>query len=327
MSKPVRRRPRLLTTGFWQDLGRRIDRYMGGLPTVLYRVGLNYGRHECAMRAAAIAYYVLLSFFPLVLLLVTVSSSFLTDNETQTLVYGFVDRYLPSADELIELNINQLLRYRTVASVLSILGLVWSGGNVFAVIHRALHAICDVEQPRSFWWQRLLSLASIGLILTTFVLSLGLTTVGKIVTQLPELSLGLITIEAGRIWGRIAFWLGFAPSILLYYTMYRLLSDFEMRWWEWVPGAIFGGLSWELGKQLFAQYVFHFRPYNLIYGTLGKFIAFIIWSYYTGTILLVGAELSVVSRQVWEERQADRAQVRQALRSALRRWTQKHATE
>ena len=279
------------------------------------------------MRAAAIAYYVLLSFFPLVLLLVTVSSSFLTDAETLTLVYAFVDRYLPSADQLIELNISQLLRYRTVASVLSLLGLFWSGGNVFAVIHRALHTICDVEQPRSFWWQRLLSLASVGLILSMFVLSLGLTTVGKVVNRLPELSLGLLTIETGRIWVRITFWLGFAPSILLYYTVYRLLSDFRMRWWEWVPGAIWGGLSWELGKQLFTQYVVNVRPYNLIYGTLGKFIAFIIWSYYTGVILLVGAELSVVVRQVWGERRADRIHARKALRSALRRKAQKRATE
>lgn len=320
-------RPRPLTAAFWRQLGQGIDRYTGGLPTLLYRVGLNYGRHECAMRAAAIAYYVLLSFFPLVLLLITVSSSFLTDTETQTLVYGFVDRYLPSADQLIELNISQLLRYRTVAGVLSMLGLFWSGGNVFAVIHRALHAICGVEQLRSFWWQRLLSLASVGLILAMFVLSLGLTTAGTIVSRLPELSLGAITIETGRIWGRIAFWLGFAPSILLYYTVYRLLSDFEMRWWQWVPGAIWGGLSWELGKQLFTHYVVNFKPYNLIYGTLGKFIAFIIWSYYTGVILLIGAELSVVARQMWGERHPDRVHVRQALLSVLRRWTEKRVTE
>ena len=39
-------RPRLLTVEFWQDLGQRIDRYTGGLPTILHRIGLNYGRHE-----------------------------------------------------------------------------------------------------------------------------------------------------------------------------------------------------------------------------------------------------------------------------------------
>ncbi|MBN1934949.1 MAG: YihY/virulence factor BrkB family protein [Anaerolineae bacterium] len=327
MKKPPRAHPQWLTVGFWQRLGQRFDRYTGGLPTILRRVTLNYARHECSVRAAAIAYYILLSFFPLVLLLITVSSSFLTDAETKALVFEFVDRYLPSADQLVELNIGQLLRYRTVASVLSMLGLFWSGGNVFAGLHRALNAICDVEQPRSFWWQRLLSLASVGLILFTFALSLGLTTMGKIISQLPNLSLGLISVETGQIWGRVTSLIGFAPTILLFYTIYRLLSNMNMRWWEWVPGAVLGGLFWELGKQLFAHYVINFKPYNLIYGTLGKFIAFIIWSYYTGMILLIGAELSVVISGVWRERRAERAKIRQTIKAAIRRTAVRHKTQ
>lgn len=327
MNQSPRPHPLWLTAGYWQRLGRRIDRYMGGLPTILRRVMLNYARHECSVRAAAIAYYILLSFFPLVLLLITVSSSFLTDAETKALVLDFVERYLPSAGQLVELNIGQLLRYRTVASMLSMLGLFWSGGNVFAGLHRALNTIGDVEQPRSFWWQRLLSLASVGLILLTFGLSLGLTTLGKVINRLPNLTLGLIAVETGPLWGRITVWMGFVPTILFFYTMYRLLSDTAMRWWEWVPGAVLGGLFWELGKQLFAHYVINFKPYNLIYGTLGKFIAFIIWSYYTGMIVLIGAELAVVISAVWRERRAERVKIRQTIKAAIRRTTARHETQ
>ena len=65
----------------------------------------------------------------------------------------------------------------------------------------------------------------------------------------------------------------------------------------------------------------------MIYGTLGKFIAFIIWSYYTGIILLIGAELSIVMHEVWRERRAERAKIRQALKSALRRGAREAATK
>ncbi len=316
MDTPQRPASRWLTRSIWQRAGWYIDRYTGGLPTIVRQVMYNYARHECSVRAAAIAYYILLSFFPLVLLLITVSSSFLTDAETKALVLDFVDRYLPSSGQLVELNIGQLLRYRTVASVLSMLGLFWSGSNVFAGLHRALNAICEVDRPRSFWWQRLLSLASVGLILVMFALSLLLTTLGKLISRLPDLSWGTISVETGQIWGRITTLIGFAPTILLFYTIYRLLSDINIPWWKWIPGAILGGLLWELGKQLFAHYVINFQPYNLIYGTLGKFIAFIIWSYYTGVILLVGAELSLAVHQVWRERRAEWAQMRQALKKA-----------
>lgn len=310
MNGPRRSPPKWFTLNFWHRVGWYIDRYTGGLPTIIRRVIYNYARHECSVRAAAIAYYILLSFFPLVLLLITIGSSFLTDVEVKSLILDFVDRYLPGSGQLVELNITQLLRYRTVASVLSILGLFWSGSNVFAGLHRALNAICEIDRPRSFWWQRLLSLASVGLILVMFALSLLLTALGKVIRQLPNVAWGLIPVETGQIWGRVTTLLGFVPTILLFYTIYRLLSDMSMRWWEWVPGAIGGGLFWELGKQLFAHYVINFQPYNLIYGTLGKFIAFIIWSYYTGVILLVGAEFSLVVHQVWRERRPEWAQVR-----------------
>jgi uncharacterized BrkB/YihY/UPF0761 family membrane protein len=41
-----------------------------------------------------------------------------------------------------------------------------------------------------------------------------------------------------------------------------------------------------------------FQPYNLVFGSLGKFVAFVIWSYYTGVILLMGAELTLAWKQV-----------------------------
>ncbi len=297
MTQKARER-RFLTPGYWRG-PIRIVRTLAGALSKLARVTVaNYGKHECSMRAAAIAYYILLSFFPLVLLLIVLSSSFLTQLETQEAVFVFIDSYLPSADQLIQLNIYQLLRYRAVASVLSLLSLFWSGGNVFASIHHALNVIGEVKEPKSFWWQRLLSFASVGLILFMFALSLAITTVGDIIGKLPDLSLGLLSVEAGELWGRVTTWIGFAPTILLFYTIYRLLSNIPMRWWEWIPGAVVGGLFWEIGKQLFTDYVINFQPYNLVYGSLGKFVAFIIWSYYTGVILLIGAELTVAWQQV-----------------------------
>lgn len=296
----------------WRDLPGQIKWTAGSVVMFFRTTGLNYAKHECAVRAAAIAYYMLLSFFPLVLLLIVLSSSFLTRAETQEAVFAFVDRYLPHGDELVELNINQLLRYRTVASALSLLSLFWSGSNVFAGLHRALNAIGEVKEPKSFWWQRLLGLASVGLILFLFAMSLLLTAFDGIMSTLPDLSLGLISLEASKLGARLAALSGLMLTILLVYTIYRLLSNIPMHWWEWLPGATLCALFWELGKQLFTNYVITFAPYNLIYGSLGKFIAFIIWSYYTSVIVLIGAEATMAWKHVRHERQRQKKAARRA---------------
>jgi membrane protein len=321
MSVARDKRSRFLMPARWRGVGERVDRCTGGMWTLIESTFANYRRHNCNMRSAAIAYYILLSFFPTVVLLVVLASSFLTQSRTQETVFAFVDRYLPGADQLVQLNIEKLLRNRGWASVLSTLGLFWSGSNVFANIHRSLDDIWNVRERPSFWWQRLLGFASIGAILSLFVLSLATTALGRLISRLPELTLGLIPVEYGQLWGRVTVWIGAAPTVLLFFAIYRLLSTAPLRWWELVPGSIVAALLWEIAKQGFTRYVTTFEPYNLVYGSLGKFIAFIIWSYTTAAILLLGAELAVAWRHVRGVRQGCPGLIRAWLEASVRRKT------
>jgi len=59
----------------------------------------------------------------------------------------------------------------------------------------------------------------------------------------------------------------------------------------WLGGLI-AGLVWGVGKQIFAWYVGNFATYNVIYGSVGAIIAFLLWCYLSGQILLLGAEFT-----------------------------------
>lgn len=63
------------------------------------------------------------------------------------------------------------------------------------------------------------------------------------------------------------------------------------------------------------------KPYDLVYGSLGKFIAFIIWSYTTAAILLLGAELAIAWRHVRRVRQDRPGPIRTWLEARVRRKT------
>jgi membrane protein len=301
----------------WQHLAERVDRATGGLVTVLRLTAANYAAHNCSIRAAAIAYYVVLSFFPLVVLLIVLGSSFLTQDHARDTVFTFIDRYLPGANQLVQLNIEQLLRNRGAASVLSILGLVWSGSNVFANVHCSLNGILGTRERPSYWWQRLLGVASVGAILALFALSFVATALGRLIDNLPKALLGLDVDAYGQLWGRVVALVGVLPTILFVFTIYRLLSTSPLRWWELMPGSIFAALLWEIAKQLFTSYVTSFRPYNLVYGSLGKLIAFVIWSYMSGAILLLGAELTVAWKQVRRSERVRRDLVRLLLQKRV----------
>jgi membrane protein len=59
-----------------------------------------------------------------------------------------------------------------------------------------------------------------------------------------------------------------------------------------LQAALFAGLLWELAKQLFGWYVVHLAEYSIFYGSLSTLVIFVLWVYYSSTILVVGGEFA-----------------------------------
>jgi len=74
--------------------------------------------------------------------------------------------------------------------------------------------------------------------------------------------------------------------------MYRTMPRAQVRWRDVWPGGLVAGLIWEVGKQLFTWYVGNFAAYNVIYGSVGAIIVFLLWSYLSAQLLLFGAEFT-----------------------------------
>jgi membrane protein len=60
-----------------------------------------------------------------------------------------------------------------------------------------------------------------------------------------------------------------------------------------LPGAVAGGLFWELSKYVFA-WSLHYFHYDQIYGSVGAVVAVLTWGYVSSLILLFGAQLTAV---------------------------------
>ena len=58
------------------------------------------------------------------------------------------------------------------------------------------------------------------------------------------------------------------------------------------PGAVVAVVLWIIASALFAFYVANFGSYNKTYGTLGGFVALLVWVWITNCVLLLGMELN-----------------------------------
>ena len=80
----------------------------------------------------------------------------------------------------------------------------------------------------------------------------------------------------------------------------EFLPNAPTTWREAFVGGLVAGGLWELAKRGFAFYLAHFPNSNKVYGGLGALMVLILWIYYTGLILLLGAEAASLYQDIQE---------------------------
>ena len=103
------------------------------------------------------------------------------------------------------------------------------------------------------------------------------------------------------LWPYIHWTVAIGFAILAVEALYFLAPNIKQRFLATLPGAVLAVGCWIGLSYLLGIYFRHFAHFNKTYGTLGAAIALMVWLYWTGFAMLVGAELNTelakISRQ------------------------------
>src|SRR5437016_3781242 len=108
--------------------------------------------------SASIAYYLLLSIFPLMLLVLSLSSIYIRPFELSGRLAVVLENYLPMRPDFIMRELVSISKSFGRLSTISILLLWWSSSGVFLPLERALNRAWDVQERRPLWRRLLISL-------------------------------------------------------------------------------------------------------------------------------------------------------------------------
>ena len=245
--------------------------------------------------SAAMSYFGLMALFPALLLMLAMSNRI---NAAAELLTHAVDVYPGSAKFLSE-TIRSMSSVGTGAFITCVVVTIWAGSWVFAVIERALNRIWRATS-RTFWHGRALTIGMIGIIGVLLAFSVLITSV---VVGIREMAARLsprqmahypLMLSMGSAFWQIIFAIAsFLITVILFVVVYRFMPKAEVTLRDTLPGAIIGGLLWEVAKYLFAWALNYFH-YDQIYGSVGAVVAVLTWSYVSSLILLFGAQLTAV---------------------------------
>jgi membrane protein len=259
---------------------------------VLAKTWQDVQRHHTFQDAAALSYYFVLAIFPSLILLSEVLTSFALPDIFGR-VLGVMAQLLPASTmELIQQVLWSVLRARrgTWISVGS-LGLLWVSSAAFDALIEALNVAYDVEDPRPFWKTRLLAIG-FGAITGTFLtVALAVMLLGPRFADWLAQRIYLRHFFVS-LWPIVHWLIAIGTAILNVETIYFLAPNVKQRFLATLPGATLTVASWLGLSYLLGIYFRNFAHYDLVYGTLGAFIVFMTWFYWTSFAMLVGAELN-----------------------------------
>ena len=247
---------------------------------------------EISLLSANLSYYFILSLFPMLIVALALTPYFKIDQQfllekIQNFAPGDLGNYL--FDMISEVLNNKNNTIITVGIVFTL----WSASSGIYGIIIAFNNAFRVRDGRIWIVTKLISVVITALFLVGMFVVLALVVFGK---QLTYLLFHKFNLDEGfyNLWSVLNYSFPILFTFIVFVFLYIMGPNLKLKAISILPGSIFATVSWTLVSRLFGYYIDHFSSYIKTYGTIGAFMAFIIWLYITGYILIIGAEINAI---------------------------------
>jgi membrane protein len=268
----------------------------GDLRTLAGKAVGGFAGDRAGQMAAAIAYYVLFSIFPLAIVVVACAGLFVDETTVREdvidQVVGRIGLEGENASDIAELLQSSLSGFGALG-LAGLVGLVWTASGVMTAVRSSVNTAFGVEDRRPFFRGKLLDIGFVFCVAPLLAASLAITFLVQLAggaARTVEGRLGAgeriteIVIQTVSVLGTIAF------STLVIALVYRWVPARRPRLADVWVGALAAAILLELAKNALALYFRWFGNYDAVYGSLGAVISFMVFVYVAAAILLLGAE-------------------------------------
>jgi membrane protein len=238
--------------------------------------------------AAAIAYYSLLSLFPLLLAAVAIAAYFVDPQWAIQQGSRLMGNFLPGSVNFIRGIIEDLIKSRGQVGIVSILLLIWSGSRVFGVITKALNIAYDASEPYGFLKRTVIELGMTVTIGILFLLALG----SRMALSFLEGLFRIPILQQDVLYQFLGYAIPAALLLISLFLIYRYVPRRRVTRGAALAGSILFTVLFLVAQPLFIGYINTFANYNMVYGPLAIVITLVFWTWITANLLLLGGELA-----------------------------------
>lgn len=265
-----------------------------GLGAQLVALAKYMTRTEVHTYAFSVAANVILSLFPFIVMMLTLSHSVFHSAAMANVVIEMMTHFLPSNQYFILHNMDMLAHPHKTTEIYSIAMLLISSTGIFLPLEVALNQVWGSGKNRSYVHNQLVSLC--------LALAIGLLAMASVaLTAWQRNALGWIFFEHTNnavfrfldtvLDGGLLRILSLAASILIFFLIYWVLPNRKVPARAVLPTAIVVGVLWE-GARLLYIFLLPRLDFYAVYGPFYVSVTLMIWAFLSGLLLLAGAHFS-----------------------------------
>ena len=247
-------------------------------------------------RAAALAYFAILSIFPGIIVLVALLGVFGHEGTVDGALRIVEDLGAAETVEALRGPIESAVESDRAAGLALVLGTalaLWTASGYMGSFMLSMNEIYESKDDRPFWKRRPLQLLiTLAVVVTIAIALLALVLTGPVAEAIgDEIGIGDAALTAWSI-GRWPFLFAIVAGTIA--LLYRVAPNTgRSRGFRWIlPGSILATLLWLVGSAAFSFYVSNFASYSNTYGGLAGIVVFVIWLWLSNIVVLFGAAFS-----------------------------------
>ncbi|HYW52390.1 MAG TPA: YihY/virulence factor BrkB family protein [Dongiaceae bacterium] len=258
---------------------------------VFRAAGLRFSAEGAAFMSQAIAFTALFSLVPLTLLGVSMLAFVYGTDEGMARANAAIQAYAPALGDLLSTNVDAVVKFRGLSGIIGLVGLIWSGKNLFQALTYALNRSLGITRYRHIVWDVAIALTLVPFAGVILIAATVLPIILTLIVQFTQLDS-----------------LRWAPQIVSYATsatlvfivsafLYAYLPNRRPRFGSVVPGALTCAIGYSIAQIAFAVYTTYAANAFQIYGALSALFVLLLWLDLIGVVFLFGAFVSAA----WEK--------------------------
>lgn len=241
--------------------------------------------------AAQSSFFIIVSFFPFIMLLMTILQYTAVPQET---LLSMTKAVFPDS---IHYTVEQIVgeMYSNISTAvlsITIVSTLLAACKGFVALIEGLNSVFGIDETRNYFVLRLSAIFYTVIMIITIALSLIILVFGN---KLLDFVSGYAPL-AGEIINsvlRVKSLLSISLFTILFTCMYVIIPNRHTTFRRQIPGALFASVGWILFSYFFSLYVNYTDKYSIIYGSLSALVFIMLWLYVCMTLFLYGAEVNL----------------------------------